>query len=227
MDFTEHLVGPVSLWSWPHLQLLKLLCEYLQELIKVDFPESGQVRPADHGIGQLLSKRLDSCRGHSLPPLQTGHRDKSSPTSRLFPGKDQTYFPHILHKHVDKTFTAVWQKGSDPGRDFFNSKGTLANSDRVRHHGYAQPTAVVLCCHAMLLIPQSPDAKTDTLAASHHPPKLPSWWETRRGACSVPIWWFLLVQELFWVEDQPQISIRVRGRKVQNLCSWQRHDLSL
>ena len=85
-----------------------------------------------------------------------GIETKSSPTSRLFPGKDKTYFPHILHKHVDKTLTAVWRKGSGPGRDFFNSKGTLANSDRVRHHGYAQPTAVVLCCHAMLLIPQSP-----------------------------------------------------------------------
>jgi hypothetical protein len=87
MDFTEHLVGPVSLWSWPHLQLLKLLCEYLQELIKVDLPESGEVRPADHGIGQLLSKRLDSCRGHSLPPLQTGHRDKSSQPPGCFPGR--------------------------------------------------------------------------------------------------------------------------------------------
>jgi hypothetical protein len=148
----------VSSWSCSQLQLPTLLCEYLQELIKVDFPESGQVRPADHGIGQLLSKRSDSCRGHSLPPCRYRIETSQAQHPDCFPGRTRPisliFCANTSMRH------SLRFGGRTPIRGAISSKQKVHWRIQIECGimATAQPTAVVLCCHAMLLIPNSPDA---------------------------------------------------------------------
>jgi hypothetical protein len=115
-------------------------------VIKVEFPETGQVRPAHHGIGQLLSKRTDSRWGHSLSPRgyeTMGHTGPSQAQNlACFPGKDKTYFPHIFRKHVDKDTHCGLAEEFRSRAICSKAKRTSASSDREPALWCAQPTAV-------------------------------------------------------------------------------------